>query len=51
MGFGVLDIFGILVVNFGVKGGFIVGVVFKGNKIGILSFEVVNIIVKGCNLK
>lgn len=51
MGFGVLDIFGILVVNFGVKEGFGVGVILKGIKIGILGFEVVNMIVKGCSLK
>ncbi|XP_024367762.1 protein PSK SIMULATOR 1 [Physcomitrium patens] len=51
MGFGALDIFGTSVANLGAKGGFIAGAVSKGNKIGILSFEVANTIVKGCNLK
>lgn len=50
VGLGALDTFSSSVANLNNRG-FAVGALSKGNKIGILAFEVANTIVKGCTLK
>ena len=50
VGLGALDTFSSSVANLNNRG-FAVGVLSKGNKIGILAFEVANTIVKGATLK
>lgn len=51
VGLGALDTFSSSVANLNNRGGFAAAAIAKGNKIGILAFEVANTIVKGCNLK